>query len=160
MCAQAQVDVAGVALTLVKFRHEGYGAALLGGDLLGAVLVDGVPVRGRKRAVEPEVDLMLPEVALAFGILHSEPCPRLRIADAPQQGLYARRPKERVVHVVVIGGLQIPVPLTPGPLVGVHKDYELQLRTHEGFEAAPGEAFELAPQNLPRRGHDRRSVLP
>src|SRR5215210_702552 len=160
MCAQAQVDVAGVALTLVKFRHEGYGAAVLGGDLLGAVLVDGVPVRGRKRAVEPEVDLMLPEVALAFGVLHGEPRPRHRVADAPEQGLYTRRPQERVVDIVIVGGLQIPVPLAPGTLVGIHKDYELEFCTHEGFEAALGEAFELALENLPWRGHDRRAVLP
>src|SRR5918995_5352441 len=35
---QAQVDVAGVTLALVELRHKGDGAALLGGDLLGAVL--------------------------------------------------------------------------------------------------------------------------
>jgi hypothetical protein len=89
--AQAQVDVAGVALALVELRHKGDGAALLGGDLLGPVLVDRVSVRGGESAVEPEVDLVLPEVALALRILHREPSPRHRVADAPQQRLDARR---------------------------------------------------------------------
>src|SRR5215210_368808 len=103
LAAQAQVDVAGVPLELIELGHKGYRAALLGGDLLGAVLVDRVPVGGLQSAVEPEVDLVLPEVALALRILHRESCPRHRVADAPEQGLDARRPKKRVVDVVVVG---------------------------------------------------------
>src|SRR4028119_1990988 len=60
---EAQVDVAGVALALVELGHKGDGAALLRGDLLRAVLVDGVSVGGRECAVELEVDLVLTEVA-------------------------------------------------------------------------------------------------
>src|ERR671911_2823212 len=91
LAAQAQVDVAGVALPLVELRHEGDGAALLRCYLLGPVLVDRVSVRGGESAVEPEVDLVLPEVALALRILHREPRPCHRVADAPQQRLDARR---------------------------------------------------------------------
>src|SRR5919107_1521482 len=137
--AQAQVYVAGVALAFVELRHKGDGAALLGGDLLGAVLVDGVPVRGGQSVVEPEVDLVLPEVALALRIFNRETSPRHRVADAPEQRLDARRSKQRVVDVVVVGGLQISVPFTPRFLVGVHEDDELEFGPYEGFEATFGE---------------------
>src|SRR5918993_3834847 len=125
LAAQAQVDVAGVALALVELGHEGDGAAFLGGDLLGAVLVDSMPVRGRQSTIEPEVDLVLPEVALALGVLHRESRRRHRIADASQQRLDACRPQKRVVDVVIVGRFEISISLAPGLLVRVHEDYEL-----------------------------------
>src|SRR5215211_44846 len=160
LAAQAQVDVAGVPLELIELGHKGYRAALLGGDLLGAVLVDRVPVRGRERAVELEVDLVLPVVALALGVLNREPRPRHRVPYAPQERLDARRAQKRVVHVVVIGGLEVPVALAPGLLVSIHEDEELELRAYPGLEVALGEALELAPEDLARRGYHRGAVLP
>ncbi len=47
LAPQREVDVARVALALVELGHEGDRHALLGGDLLGAVLVDRVLVGGR-----------------------------------------------------------------------------------------------------------------
>ena len=47
--AQREVDVARVALALVELRHEGDRHALLGGDLLRAVLVDRVVVGRAQR---------------------------------------------------------------------------------------------------------------
>ena len=63
------MDVARVALALVELRHEGDRHALLGGDLLGAGLVDRVVVGRRQRVVVAEVDLVLAEVALALRVL-------------------------------------------------------------------------------------------
>ena len=77
-----------------------------------------------------------------------------------KQRLDARRPEQRVVDVVVVGGLQVPVSLAPRLLVGVHEDEELELGPYEGFEAAFGEPLELALEDLPGRGDDRRAVLP
>src|SRR4028118_2195488 len=68
--------------------------------------------------------------------------------------------ERRGVHVVQVGRVEVPVALAPRLLVGVHKDYELELCAHEGLEAALGEALELALEDLARRGHDRGSILP
>src|SRR4030095_12138968 len=75
--AQAEVDVAGVALALVVLGHEGQAGAVLGGDLLGPVLVDDVPVGGGQGVGVAEGDLVLAVVALALGRLdpHARPGP-------------------------------------------------------------------------------------
>jgi hypothetical protein len=154
------VDVAGVALALVELGHKGDGVSFLSRYLLRAVLVDRVSVCGREGAVELEVDLVLPEVALALGVLHREPGRSHGVPDAPQQRLDARRPEQRVVHIVVVGGLEVPIPLAPRFFIRVHEDEELQLRPDEGFEAALGEALELALEDLARRRHHCGAVLP
>ncbi|BFO20058.1 hypothetical protein SHKM778_64460 [Streptomyces sp. KM77-8] len=78
--------MAGVALALVVLRHEGERDALLGGDLLGAGLVDGVLVAGDQGLVVAEGDLVLAGVALALGGLDGESGGGHLVADTAQQG--------------------------------------------------------------------------
>ena len=101
VAAQRDVDVAAVAFALIEFRHECQALAVLVGDLLGAVLVDGVVVAGDAGVVVAERDLLLAEVALALHALavhagtgHAEP-------DVAQQRLHPGRREHRVVDVVV-----------------------------------------------------------
>ena len=92
---------------------------MLGGDLLGGVLVDGVVVgRGQRVGVE-EADLVLAEVALALGALDVEPGGVHVVADVAQQRLDAGGAEDRVVDVVLVGGRQVAVALAVGLLVGV-----------------------------------------
>src|SRR5579871_5653472 len=49
------------------FGHEGDGQSVQSGDLLGAVLVDGVTVGHLQRVGVVQVDLVLAEPPLAFG---------------------------------------------------------------------------------------------
>jgi hypothetical protein len=81
------VDVARVALTLVELRHERERHVLLGGDLLGAQLVDDVRVGGGQRVRVAEVDLVLAREALALGVLHRHAGHAHLVADPPQQRL-------------------------------------------------------------------------
>ena len=62
--AQAEVDVARVALALVELRHERERHLFLRGDLLRPRLVDRVVVARDERVGEEERDLVLAEVAL------------------------------------------------------------------------------------------------
>ena len=64
---------------------------LLGGDLLGAVLVDRVVVGAAQRVRVAEVDLVLAEVALALRVLDRHPGRRHLVADPPDQRLDPRR---------------------------------------------------------------------
>src|SRR6478735_12272834 len=66
---QRDVDMAAVSFALIELRHERQALAVLVGDLLGAVLVDGVVVAGEPRVVVAERDLLLTEVALALDTL-------------------------------------------------------------------------------------------
>jgi hypothetical protein len=86
LAAQRQVDVARVALALVELRHERDRVALLGRELLGAVLVDRVRVGGRQRVLVGEVDLVLAEVALALGVLDREPAAAISRRIRPSSG--------------------------------------------------------------------------
>ena len=68
--------------------------ALLGGDLLGAGLVDDVVVAGGQRVVVAERDLVLAEVALALGA--TRPCSPAAghlVADPAQQRLDPEVPR-------------------------------------------------------------------
>jgi hypothetical protein len=56
--------MARVALAFVVLGHEGDRLAVLGGDLLGHGLVDGVVVRRDERIGVEKTDLVLAEVAL------------------------------------------------------------------------------------------------
>ena len=113
--AQRQVDVAGVALALVVLRHEGQRLALLGGDLLGAVLVDDVVVARSSAPRRTERDLVLAEVALALGGLDVSPAPSIVVADAAQQRLDPGGAEDRVVDVVLVGRRQVAVAPCPRP---------------------------------------------
>lgn len=152
--------MAGVALALVVLRHEGERDAFLGGDLLGAGLVDGVLVAGDEGLVVLEDDLVLAGVALALGGLDGQPRGLHLVADAAQEGLDAPGPEHRVVDVVLIGRGEPLVARVPGLLVGVLEDDEFELGADLGGVAELGEAVELAAQDLAGRGHDRRAVVP
>jgi hypothetical protein len=121
------VDVTRVALAFVVLGHEGQALAVLGRDLLGPGLVDRVVVAGGQRLVVPEGDLVLAEVALALGGLDVQAGALHRVADVPQQRLDPGGAEERVVDVVLVGGLEVFVGLGPGGLEGVVEDDELEL---------------------------------
>ena len=131
-----------------------------GGDLLGAGLVDRVLVRGPQGRAVVEVDLVLAVVALALGAFDRHPGEAHLVADPAQQRLHARAAEDRVVVVVLIGGLEAAVALLERLLVGVAEDDELELGARERLEPAVGEPLELRPQDLPRRCHDGRAVAP
>ena len=160
VAAQREVDVARVALALVELGHVRDRHALLGGDLLGAVLVDRVLVGDLEHGAVREVDLVLAEVALALGVLHAHAGAEHPVADAAHQRLDARRAEDRVVDVVEVGGVEVAIAGAGGVLVGVAEDHELELgRAHRG-QPALGEPVELAAQDLARRGDDGRAVAP
>lgn len=142
------MDVAGVALALVVLRHEGERVALLGGDLLGARLVDGVPVAGDEGLVVLEGDLVLAGVALALGGLDGESGGGHLVADAAQEGFDATGTEDGVVDVVLVGGGEAAVVRVPGLLVAVVEDDELELGADVGGEAVLGEALQLAAEDL------------
>jgi hypothetical protein len=158
--AQADVDVAGVALALVVLRHEREALAVPGRDLLGAGLVDAVVVARGQCGVVPERDLVLAGVALALGRLHVHAGAGHAVADVAQERLEPAGAEHRVVHVVLVAGPQVAVSLVPGLFVGVVEDDELQLGAAVGGEVALGEPVELAAQHLPGRRGDRAALDP
>ena len=158
--AEAEVDVAGVALALVVLGHEGQAAAVLGGDLLGPVLVDDVAVGGGQGVGVAEGDLVLAVVALALGRLDPHAGPGHGVADAAQQRLDPGRAQQRVVDVVVVGRAQVAVGLGPGLLVAVAEHDELELGAGVGRPAPLGQPLQLPPQHPPGRGQHRAAVLP
>ena len=157
---QRAVDVARAALGLVELGHEGDRHLLLGGDLLGAVLVDDVTVSGLERLAVLEVDLVLAEVALALGVLDLQPGGPHLVSDPADQRFDARRAQQRVVDVVEVRRLEVAIGLAPRVLVGVPEDDELELGRGGGDEPTLGQPSELASQDLTWRGHDLRAVAP
>ncbi len=158
--AQREVDVARGALALVELRHVGDRHALLGGDLLGAVLVDRVLVGGLQRGAVGEVDLVLAEVALALGVLHAQARAGHRVADAAEHRLDPGGAEDRVVDVVEVGRLEVAVVARLRLLVARLEEDELELGRGGRLEPALGEAVELAAQDLARRGGDGLAVGP
>ena len=117
------------------------------GDLLGAVLVDGVVVARAQRLVVTEGDLLLAEVALPLdalavhaGAVHPEP-------DLAQQRLQPRRGVDGVVDVVVTRRCQPSVSGRPGLPVALLEHHELQLGADEGRQAPGGEPVGLGAQD-------------
>ncbi len=157
---QREVDVTRGALALVELRHVRDRAALLGGDLLRGVLVDRVLVGLAQRRAVAEVDLVLAEVALALGVLDLHARRLHVVADRAQQRLHPRGAEHGVVDVVEVGRLEVAVGLVPRLLVRVAKHDELELGAGRGAPAALPQARELTAQDLPRRRHDVRAVLP
>ena len=157
---QREVDVARVALAGVVLGHERDRLLLLGGDLLGAGLVDRVLVGDPQRRPVVEVDLVLAVVALALGALDGHPRGAHLVADPAQQRLDPRPAEHRVVVVVEVGRLEAAVALLERLLVGVAEDDELELGAREGLQPALGQALQLRAQDLARGGHDRRAVGP
>ncbi len=155
-----EVDVARVALALVVLGHEGQRLAVLVGDLLRPVLVDGVVVAGAERVRVAEGDLLLAEVALALDALAVHAGAIHAVADVAQQRLHAAGREQRVVDVVVAGRVEVDVLLLPGIPVAVLEDDELEFRAHERAEALLGQAVELALEDLPGVGCDGCAVEP
>src|SRR5438445_639379 len=99
-----------------------------------------------------EVDLVLPEVALALRVLDPHPGTHHRVADPPDQWLDPRGAEHRVVDVVVVARLEVAVPLAPGLLVAVAEEDELQLRSGHRPPPPLREPGELAAKDLARGG--------
>ena len=144
------VDVAAVAFALIVFRHERQGFAVLVGDLLGAVLVDGVVVAGHQRVVVAEPDLLLAQVAFALdalavhaGALHAQP-------DVAQQRFHPGGRQHRVVDVVVAGRGQPAVTGPPGVPVGVVEDHELEFGCDESPPAPCSASRSSCARRMPR----------
>ncbi len=152
--------MARVALELVELGDEGDRHLLLGGDLLGARLVDHVVVGGLERLAVVEVDLVLAEVALALRVLDDHLGGLHLVADAADQRLDAGGPEQRIVDVVEVRRLEVAVGLLPRLLVAVLEDDELELGAREGLQPSVFEAAKLAAQDLPRRSDDLGAVLP
>ncbi len=157
---QRDVDVARVALALVVLRHERERVPVLVRDLLRTVAVDRVIVRHRERLGVPEVHLVLAEVALALRVLdghsgtgHSKP---YRTQDRLDVG----RSEDRVVDVVRVRELEPAVGLGAALLVRLGEQQELELGADHRPPAPLGEPCELGAQDLARRWHDRRAVVP
>ena len=119
------MDVAGVAFAFVVLGHERQAHAVGLGDFLRPGLVDAVVVAGGQRVGVAEGDLVLAEVALALGRLHVQAGAGHAVADAAQQGLDPAGADQRVVDVVLVGGLQPTVALVPGGLEAVVEQHEL-----------------------------------
>src|ERR1700674_56478 len=149
------MDVARAALALVELRHEGDGHRLLGGDLLGAELVDAVVVAHADRRAVAEVDLVLSQVALALRALDVHPGALHRVADPLDERLDVGGVEQRVVDAVGRRLRQVAISRLPRLPVGGTKDHELELRAHLRGQPARVEALELAAQDLPRRHLDR-----
>ena len=152
--------MARVALALVELGHERDRHALLVGDLLGAVLVDRVLVRGLEHGAVGEVDLVLAEVALALGVLDPQPGAGHAVADPADQRLDARGAEHRVVDVVEVRRGEVAVAERRRLVVGVAEDDELELGRADGGQPALGEPVELRAQDLARRGDDRARRRP
>ncbi len=130
------------------------------GDLLGAVLVNGVVVAGDAGVVVTECDLLLPEVALALHALavhagtgHTEP-------DVAQQRLHPGGREHRVVDVVVGRRCQPAVAGRPRGTVGVVEDHELQFGAHVGHQPLVGQPGDLIVEDAARRLGYRLPVDP
>src|SRR5271163_1109841 len=108
--AETEVDVAGVALPGVPFRHKRQAHTFLVRYFLGAGLVDAVVVAGREGVGKPEGDLMLAEVALTFGRLDVQAGAAHLIADPPEQVLDPAGADDRVVDVVLVGWREVVIP--------------------------------------------------
>jgi len=157
--AQRHVDVARVALALVRLGHERDRLAPLLGDVLRRRLVHGVVVRGGRHLGVLERDLMLAEVALAFGRLDVHPRRVHEVPDVAQERLDAARAEDRVVDVVEVRRDEIAVSGVPGVLVRRVVHDELELGAGERGEPERRGPVRLCAQDRARRHADGRAVL-
>ena len=160
-CAQREVDVTAIAFALIVFRHERQALAVLVGDFLGAVLVDGVVVAGDQRVVVAEPDLLLAPVALALDGLEVQartvPCPAgCRAAAAPSATTPRSRSRCCSRWPGSARGSRWPM---PGDRCSSNTMNSSSVAT---LAASPCSAqpVELAAQDAARRGGDRAAVAP
>ena len=98
---EAHVDVAGgTGPGLVRFGHEGDRAAVLVGDLLGAMLVDCRPVGRLEGIGVVDIDLVLARRGLPLGKLDRHPGPGHQVAELAVDRFGLGRLQELVVLVV------------------------------------------------------------
>ena len=155
------MDVAGAADPgVVGLRHERDRAAVQVRDLLGAVLVDHVVVGHPQRVGVAEVDLLLPRPRLALRALDRDARRLHPVADLADQALVVGRREDRVVEDVGHRRRQVAVVLGVRLGVALLQQVELELGADHRLEPRRPRPRDLRREHLPRRGDDRRAVLP
>src|SRR5919198_1334185 len=158
---EARVDVARAADPgVVGLGHERDRLTVLVRDLLGAVLVDDVPVRRRHRVGEAEVDLVLARPGLALRELDRDARVAHPAAEVADHVLVEGGREDVVVEDVGDRGRDPAEVLLVRLRVGVLEEVELELRGEHRQVAALERTFDLSLQDLARRLDDRSPVLP
>ncbi len=116
---------------VVPFGHEGDRLAVQMGDLLGAVLVDDVPVGHLQGVGIADVDLLLARPPFALGVLHRNRRGIEAGADCPHHRLFLAGLQDVVVLNIGAGGRKVPQALVMGAPVGLVEQVEFQLRGHQ-----------------------------
>ena len=123
-------------------------------------LVDHVVVGGLERVRVAEVDLVLAGPRLALRRLDAHAGGRHRVAHVAEEGLVVAGGEDVVVEDVRHRGRQIAVVLRVRLLVALLEEIELELRAEIDVVAERRRPRHLRLQHLPRRGADRRAVVP
>ena len=157
---QALVDVAGAPdVILGRLRHEARRDAIQEGDLLDAVLVDRVAVRGGDGVRVAGVDLVLPVPGLALGELDRDACAVHATADRPEVALVHRGGEDVVVEDVGDRRGEVLEVLLPGLRVALLVEVELELGGGVGREAHLPRTLVHGDQDLAGRGDHRGAVV-
>src|SRR6266542_2756142 len=128
-------------------------------DLLGAVLVDDVPVRHLERVGVLQVDLVLAPARLALRELDRDRGGVHRVADGTDQVLVPSRLQQVIVLDDRGVGLEIRVSLDCGFLVRVAEQEELELRTDLDRVSRGRRPLDLPLQDPPGRDLHRGAGL-
>ena len=157
---QALVDVAGAAdVVLGRLRHEARRDVVQEGDLLDAVLVDRVAVRGGDGVRVAGVDLVLAVPGLALGELDRDAGGVHATADRPEVGLVHRRGEDVVVEDVRDRRGEVLEVLLPGLRVALLVEVELELGGGVRREAHLPRPLVHGDQDLAGRGDHRAAVV-
>ena len=154
------MDVAGAAdVVLRRLRHEGRRDLVQEGDLLDAVLVDRVAVRGGDGVGVAGVDLVLAVPGLALGELDRDAGAVHAAADRAEVRLVHGGGEDVVVEDVGDRRGEVLEVLLPGLGVALLVEVELELRGRIRREAHLLGPLVLGDQDLARRGDDRAAVV-
>ena len=132
------------------FRHEGDRQPRRMGHLLDPVLGDRVEIRRRQRLGIADIDLVLPRLGLALGILDRNARAIKPVAHGPHQMLFLRGAEDAVVVVVAHDRRHPPVTLVAQRIEPLLEDVELELGRHHGVEP-----HRLGPRHLPLQHRPR-----
>ena len=127
--------------------QEGRADPLLPGDLLDRLLGDGVVVGAVHRGGIADVQLFLPRLGLALGILDRHARGQQVIADRPHHMLFLHGGQHVVVEVVGRIGLEHLIVLRPQAVVIALEQKELQFGRHHRRQAHPLGPGDLALQD-------------